>query len=129
MPSNSAEYQKRYRKSNPKKRKVVSVSLDLDEHALLKAAAKQMQIKHLSAFLREASLNQARMSQMQRPEVTAELKDWRLQLSGIANNINQIARHSNEVKHVVDSNDFYAQLKSLQELYEALASSLSESTK
>lgn len=129
MPSNSPDYQKRFRARNSKKRKVVSVSLSLDEHAQLKAAAKQMQIKHLSAFLREASLNQARMSQMQRPEVTAELKDWRLQLSGIANNINQIARHSNEVKHVVDSNDFYAQLKSLQELYEALASSLSESTK
>ena len=100
-----------------------------DEHALLEAATKQMQIKHLSTFLREASLNQSRMAHMQRPEISAELKEWRLQLGGIANNINQIARHSNEVKHVVDANDFYAQLKSLQELFEALASSLSEPKK
>lgn len=58
----------------------------------------------LSAILREASLQQSRVAQLQSPRVAEELKELRFLLSNIANNMNQIAHHSNRVKHVIDEN-------------------------
>ncbi len=83
----------------------------------------------LAKLLREATLYQVRRSQMRSPEVADELKKLRLQLGNIANNINQIARHSNRVKHVVDENEFFALLKSLQDFYEGFAEEALNSNK
>lgn len=103
MPSNSKEYQRDYRAKTKTARKVVSVSMTSDDHRELSRFADTHGMS-LSAILREASLQQSRMAQLQSPALASELKELRFLLSNIANNMNQIAHHSNRVKHVIDEN-------------------------
>lgn len=103
MPSNSPEYQREYRKRTAKKRKEVSVSLPADDHRELHAYAKSQKLS-LARLLREASLHQMRGTQIRSKAIEEQLSELRFLVSNIANNMNQIAHHSNRVKHVVDEN-------------------------
>ena len=115
MPSNSKEYQRDYRAKTKAARKVVSVSMTLDDHRELSRFADTHDMS-LSAILREASLQQSRLAQLQSPRVADELKELRFLLSNIANNMNQIAHHSNRVKHVVDENGVLERFMQLDKL-------------
>lgn len=112
MPANSKEYQKAYRAKNHAARKVVSVSLSADDHRDIARYAKGQGLS-VSALLREATLHQCRGSQLASPGVQDELRQLRFLLSNIANNMNQMAHHSNRLRHVVDEN---APLTNLAEL-------------
>ena len=112
MPANSKEYQRDYRAKTKTARKVVSVSMNADDHRELSRFAKTQGMS-LSAILREASLQQSRTAQLQSPRLADELKELRFLISNIANNMNQIAHHSNRVKHVVDENGVLEQFMEL----------------
>jgi len=103
MPSNSPEYQREYRKRTANKHKDVSVGLPIDDYRELKAFAKKQKLS-LSRLLREATLHQMRGSQIRSKAIQDELTELRFLVSNIANNMNQIAHHSNRIKHVVDEN-------------------------
>lgn len=103
MPSNSPEYQRAYRKRTAKKRKEVSVSLPIDDYRELQSFAKAQKLS-LARLLREATLHQARGTQIRSKAIEEQLTELRYLMSNIANNMNQIAHHSNRVKHVVDEN-------------------------
>ena len=122
MPSNSKEYQRDYRANNPTKRKVVSVAMSNDDHRDLSRFA-QAQDMSMSAILREATLHQYRSSQLQSPAIADELKELRFLLSNVANNMNQIAHHSNRVKHVVDENGVLQRFMELDKLIQDFVTS------
>jgi hypothetical protein len=103
MPSNSPEYQREYRKQNAGKRKFATVPMSREEHRDLSKYAKSQGLS-LAALLREATLHQARGSQIRSKAVEEQLTELRFLVSNVANNMNQIAHHSNRVKHVVDEN-------------------------
>lgn len=103
MPSNSPEYQRAYRKRTAKKRKDVSLTLPIEDYRELKAFAKKQKLS-LSRLLREATLHQMRGTQIRTKAIEDELKELRFLVANIANNMNQIAHHSNRVKHVQDEN-------------------------
>jgi len=115
MPSNSNEYQRNYREKTKAKRKVVSVSLTIPEHLELSRYAKAQGLS-LSSLLREASLAQCRSMAMRSKASTDELKELKRLIANIANNLNQIAHHSNRVRHVVDENAVFEHLAGLDDL-------------
>ena len=112
MPSNSAEYQKQHRKRTAHLRKVISVSVSSDEHRDLQKYARSQKFS-LSELLREASLHQLRNAHLKSPELEEEIRELKFLISNIANNVNQMAHHSNRLKKVMDENSV---LKRLQEL-------------
>ena len=101
MPANSKEYQKAYRQKTKGKRHYVTVALSPEEHQLLTLYAKTHQCS-ASTLLRKATLLLCEQSQLASPEIEQELRELRFLMANIANNLNQIARHSNRVKQVVD---------------------------
>lgn len=117
MPANSAQYQRDYRDRTKRQYKDVSVRLSVADHRELKGygAANGMA---LATVLREGALAQIRGSALRATGVEAELKELRFLLASIANNVNQMAHHSNVVRHVVDEGGALAKLGELEKLIE-----------
>ena len=115
MPANSKHYQQAYRDRTKAKRRVVSVSMDADDHQELSRYAKAHEMS-LSRFLREASLHQARSASLQSPQTVEELKELRRVILNISNNLNQIAHHSNVVKRVTQENEVFEHIAMLEGL-------------
>lgn len=114
MPKNTAEYQKAYRQRQQKSRKVLSVSVPIDDFVEIERYAKGQGFS-VSRLMREATLHQARSSQMQSQAVAEELRELRFLVSNIANNVNQMAYHSNQVRDVADANGLWQELKKLDD--------------
>lgn len=117
MPANSAQYQQDYRKRTAAKRRVQSVSLAQADYAEIKRYAKAQNMS-VSALMREATLHQCRGSHLKSAGVENELRELRFLIATIANNVNQMAHHSNTVRHVVDEGGALRQLKELEALIE-----------
>ena len=113
MPTNSPEYQREYRKKNAHARKVISVALSVSDHDEISRYAATQDL-NLSTLLREATLHQLRGSQLASKALEAELRELRFIISNIGNNINQIAKHSNRVKHLVDEQGLLTELMRVQ---------------
>ena len=91
------------------------MSLPISLHREFSAFAKKQKMS-LSALMRESTDLQIRCSQLKSHRIEAELKELRFQISGIANNVNQMARHSNTVKQVTDENAVFQKLHELEQL-------------
>ena len=110
MPANSAQYQRDYREKTKRQYKDVSVRLPVSDHRELKSYG-QANGMRLATVLREGALAQIRSSSLRSSGVEAELKELRFLLASIANNVNQMAHHSNVVRHVVDEGGALTKLK------------------
>jgi len=66
--------------------------------------------------MRESTDLQIRGNALKSQAVEAELKELRFLISNIANNVNQMARHSNTVKQVTDENEVFRTLHELEQL-------------
>ena len=117
MPANSAQYQRDYRDRTKRQYKDVSVRLPVADHRELKAYGQSNGMR-LATVLREGALAQIRSTSLRSSGVEEELKELRFLLSGIANNVNQMAHHSNVVRHVVDEGAALTKLKELEALIE-----------
>jgi len=115
MPSNSSEYQRQYRAKHRKTRKEVSVSLPISLHREFSGFAKKQNMS-LAGLMREATDLQIRGVALKSQAVEAELKELRFLISNIANNVNQMARHSNRLKQVTDENEVFQKLHELEQL-------------
>lgn len=115
MPSNSKEYQRQYRAKHKKTRKEVSVSLPISLHREFSGFAKKQNMS-LAGLMREATDLQIRGVAFKSQAVEAELKELRFLISNIANNVNQMARHSNRIKQVTDENEVFQKLHELDQL-------------
>lgn len=112
MPSNSPEYQREYRKRNAKKSKGISVAIAIDDYREIQSYARAQGLG-IATLLREATLVQIRRSSIRSSEIETELKELRFLIANIANNVNQMARHSNRVKHLLDENDMLSEIMML----------------
>jgi hypothetical protein len=117
MPANSAQYQRDYRDRTKRQYKDVSVRLSVADHRELKAYGASNGMG-LATVLREGALAQIRGSALRATGVEAELKELRFLVASIANNVNQMAHHSNVVRHVVDEGGALAKLQELEALIE-----------
>ena len=117
MPANSAQYQREYRQRTKRQYKDVSVRLPVADYRELKSYG-QANGMRLATVLREGALAQIRGANLRSSGVEEELKELRFLISTIANNVNQMAHHSNVVRHVVDEGGALAKLKELEALIE-----------
>jgi len=117
MPANSADYQRDYRKRTKRQFRDVSVRLPASDYRELKSYADANGMG-LATVLREGSLAQIRGSVLRSGGVEAELRELRFLLATVANNVNQMAHHSNLVRHVVDEGGALAKLQELEALIE-----------
>lgn len=113
MPSNTPEYQKKYRETYNKRTRNVTVGLPMPLYREFQAFAGEQGIS-LSALMREATDLQIRSVKLRGQGVENELKELRFLLSNIANNVNQMARHSNTVRHVADEGGLFRKLHELE---------------
>ena len=108
------DYHKDYRAEYDKRTKYVNVALPMDVYRQLEVLAKREGTKVAPLFrnLALASLH----SQVFVPEsVEQELKELQFLIRNIANNVNQIAHHSNRVRALVDENGLLMELKGLED--------------
>lgn len=117
MPANSADYQRDYRERTKRQFRDVSVRLPVVDYRELKSYGETNGMG-LATVLREGALSQIRGSVLRSGGVEAELKELRFLLATVANNVNQMAHHSNLVRHVVDEGGALAKLQELEKLIE-----------
>ena len=120
MPKNSADYQREYRQKAKTKQSFVTVAMSPEEHREIRCYA-QDQGFSASTLLREATLHQLRGTQMRSQAIEEELRQLRFAVSAIGNNLNQLARHSNQIKHVVDEASVLRLFKDFHSMAQDLA--------
>ena len=112
-----SQYQKAYRKEYRSRAKRVNLTFGLSEHAALEQGAKASNMP-IAAYVKACAL-QAHEGRIDPPEMMLdELADLSRVVRTIANNVNQMARHSNTVARVLDEHEVFASLQHLQRAYE-----------
>ena len=109
-----SEYLKKYREENKRKTKRVSVTLSLDEFKQLEQMAKVEKIKP-TTLLKKLAFSSMNKKADFPLDVSADFGDLVHILRGVANNINQMAKHSNTIKRVADESRLFALLKSIED--------------
>ena len=106
-------YMKSYRECYKKRAKIVKVTLPIEDFAKLKAAAKTER-KKPATLAREYLLTSIDREARIPSGIQAELNAFRYLVRNISNNINQLAHHSNTIKHVADEHGLFRWLKALE---------------
>jgi hypothetical protein len=115
MPTDRSQYQKRYRQLYKTRHKRVTVVYGADEYGRLEADAAKAQVS-LASLVRARSLEEP----LQGPANSAAgapgdvVKELRFLLRNVANNMNQIAYHSNRLRMVMDENEPLLRLQQLE---------------
>lgn len=114
MSEQDKEYHKAYRKEYAKKVRYVNVAVPLSSYNELEKLAKKEDTK-VTTLLRNMSLAYMQQKTFVPKEIEEELKELRFLIRNIANNVNQIAHHSNLVEKLVNENEFLMQIKKLED--------------
>jgi len=114
MSDQDKEYHKAYRKEYAKKVKYVNVAVPLSSYNELEKLAKKEDTK-VTTLLRNMSLAYMQQKVFVPKEIEDELKELRFLIRNIANNVNQIAHHSNLVEKLVNENEFLMEIKKLED--------------
>jgi hypothetical protein len=114
MSDQDKEYHKAYRKEYAKKVRYVNVAVPLSSYNELEKLAKKEDTK-VTTLLRNMSLAYMQQKVFVPKEIEEELKELRFLIRNIANNVNQIAHHSNLVEKLVNENEFLMEIKKLED--------------
>lgn len=114
MSEQDKEYHKAYRKEYAKKVRYVNIAVPLSSYNELEKLAKKEDTK-VTTLLRNMSLAYMQQKVFVPKEIEEELKELRFLIRNIANNVNQIAHHSNLVEKLVNENEFLMQIKKLED--------------
>lgn len=114
MSEQDKEYHKAYRKEYAKKVRYVNVAVPLSSYNELEKLAKKEDTK-VTTLLRNMSLAYMQQKVFVPKEIEDELKELRFLIRNIANNVNQIAHHSNLVEKLVNENEFLMEIKKLED--------------
>jgi len=106
----SANYGKQYRE----KVKRSNVTFSHEEFCQIEKLAESLQMKP-AVLIKRLALSALKGEQIQSPAMEEEVRGLTFLLRNIANNLNQIAHHSNRVKQVVDENDVFNQLRLIEQ--------------
>lgn len=108
-------YHKQYRENYKKKMKYVNVAVPVSMYEELEKLSDLEQVK-VSALIRNMALAYMHQKTFVPREVESELREFTFLIRNVANNINQIAHHSNIVKHMVDENGLLMEIKKLEDM-------------
>lgn len=122
---NRSDYLKQYRKESKGKFHRVNATFTPEEYSAIKTIADALELKP-TTLVRNLTLATLNGEKFNSPALEEEVRGLTFLLRNIANNLNQIAHHSNRVKHVVDENNVLEQLRqieaSLKEAYKRASS-------
>lgn len=115
MPTDRAEYMKAYR-ADARKAGVrrVSATLSEAEYAQLAQSA-NVHRERITAHLKSQALAHLDSRYLVPPDITERLDTLIAIMRGIGNNLNQLARHSNEMRYFLDTEEVRLQVKQLEE--------------
>jgi hypothetical protein len=115
------QYQRDYRQQYKDHAKRVNLTFSLSEYRGIARSAKGAGIP-VAAYAKRLAL-EAHEGRSSAPEELAEqLADLERIVRTIANNVNQMARHSNRIAHVLDEQEVFLNIHALQsELKEAIS--------
>lgn len=105
--------QKTYRKNYDATVKYINVSLPLTTHAAFLRKAKQHKLS-ITTYFRNLALKAFHSELIASPQIEKDLHDLTLLIRNIANNINQIARHSNTVHKLINEQQLLRELHHLE---------------
>lgn len=112
--SKKTDYLRKYRAKNKGKTKRVSVTLSLDEFQKLEAMAKVEKTKP-TALLKKLAFSSLEKKADFPLDVSVDFGELVHILRGVANNINQMAKHSNTIKRVADESRLFSMLQLIEE--------------
>lgn len=109
------EYLKIYHQTYNDTRKRINISLSQDEYKFVEYLSETEGIKPITLV---TNLVKAKLKDNPyvSTQIADELKELRFLIKNIANNLNQIAHHSNIVQHVVNENQVFAELRKLEKI-------------
>ena len=108
------DYDRDYRKEYRKSVRYASIALPNDDYDRIAAQAASHGLKS-AAFMRALILERSDQVAIVPPEVHAELKELRLLIRNISNNVNQMAHYAHITRHVDDEQSLFAHLRALEE--------------
>lgn len=106
------EYHKQYRKEYSKKVKYLNVSIPMKTYKEMQDRADSEGVK-VTSLLRNMAIAYMQQTTYIPKEIEEELKQLSLLIRNVANNVNQVAHHSNVMKGMVNENDLLAEIKKL----------------
>ncbi len=110
-----SEYLREYRQNYKAHAKRVNLTFGLSEYRVIAHAAKAEGIP-LAAFLKRLALQSLEGVGAEAPaELAEQLADLERVIRTIANNVNQMARHSNRIAHVLDEQEVFLHIAALQD--------------
>lgn len=115
MTQKRRDYQKQYQAGYNARNKRVNLTFNRQEYALLLRTA-QSQVKPVSTYAKAMTLAGIQAQAIVPKNIEDELKEVKFLIRNIANNINQIAHHSNTVHELTQSreNNLLQYLKQLE---------------
>ena len=108
-------YHKEYRKDYDKKTKYVTISIPISEYEELEKRAKKEGVK-VSTLLKNMALAYMQTKTLIPSSIEDRLSEFIFLMRNVANNINQIARNSNLLKHLVEEESLLMELKKMEDL-------------
>ncbi len=125
-----SDYQKTYREKYKDQAKRVNLTFSLREFRSISRGAKSSGIA-VAAYAKRCALEAHHRKAASIPEeVLEQLEDLRRMVRIMGNNMNQMAKHSNRVKQVLDDNEPFVHLQNLEgELKRAIANVAKHSAK
>lgn len=108
------DYHKKYREEYKKKVKYINVAVPIAMYEELEKLSDIEQVP-VSVLLRNMALAYMQQKTFVPKTIESELKEFTFLIRNVANNINQIAHHSNIIKHMVDENSLLMEIKKLED--------------
>lgn len=108
-------YHKAYRKEYAKKMKYLNIAIPLAEFKAFQVLATQEKTK-VTPLIRDMAIAYRQQKTFVPVEIMEELIALKLLIRNIANNVNQVAHHSNTVKELVNENDLLKELQKLENI-------------
>lgn len=109
-----SEYQKQYRQEYKDHAKRVNLTFTLPEYRSISRAASASGLP-VTSYVKRLALQSHHTGSPEAPEALAEqLAELDRVIRTIANNVNQMARHSHRIAHVLDEQEVFLHIHALQ---------------
>jgi hypothetical protein len=116
-----SEYNKKYKAEYASRSHRVAITLTASEYSELEKRAKAEGVKP-TTLVKNMAIAYHQSQQIPQEPILKELQELRFLLRNSANNINQIAHHSNTVGRLVDENGFLDEVRKMEQIVQDFAS-------
>lgn len=106
-------YNKQYQTEYKERVKRVKITLSLFEYAEIEKRAKAEGVKP-TALVKNMAIAYHQQAPIMPEVIREELQELRFLLRNVANNINQIAHHSNTIKRLADENGLLLEIQKME---------------